>query len=514
MAIDSIGQGNSRDPSIDSRRRLIEEERVRELDRLELKHKEQLDDAQNVRDKALRALFENQTAEISQKSIETDNRIAQVKSATDARIKEFEGDSRKMTDEAKRQFQTKANMLSKNAQELDQQRQQLVNMHDNTMKRLGREHESSEAENHLKFQRQANENYLNAQREIKTQQVHSNEELNLLRNEDADRKRGEIRQTERDLTSLKEQREMGKGAIAREIAFTRREGGEQLAHAREDLEMHNTHQQMQYEQQLNDLNRQAGSALTKSHSQGQKKMKDAADLYATQLDQLHKDHNAKVRDTQTKSSIVLSSMEEQAKTDEALARSNFATTKMLLQDKRSKALTESAMQNSTLSAKLAENYATQARVLTQERDRLIQEQSNAIGIELKNQRLHAQKKLNDSTVRNADALAGHEAKAVDPFYHVHAIAAQVEDLETEVLIYIDVPEHEQDKVRVTLQQGALAVSGSRRFEDKATLEDGHKVATNAYQTYSESFAVRGKLEMNKMSRSYVDGRLTFHIPKG
>ena len=49
--------------------------------------------------------------------------------------------------------------------------------------------------------------------------------------------------------------------------------------------------------------------------------------------------------------------------------------------------------------------------------------------------------------------------------------------------------------------------------EKAKTDAGHDVSTNSYQSYSETFPVRGKLDAANMSRVYDNGVLTFRIPK-
>jgi HSP20 family molecular chaperone IbpA len=97
---------------------------------------------------------------------------------------------------------------------------------------------------------------------------------------------------------------------------------------------------------------------------------------------------------------------------------------------------------------------------------------------------------------------------------VHELGTQVEDGDLETVIRLRVPEHEQDNIRISHQLNSITISGTRRFQDKMKLEGGVQAASSSYQSYSESFPVRGKLEMNNMNRTYADGVLTYRIPKG
>src|SRR5688572_6717407 len=101
MAIDGIGGGKSRDPNYDTRRKMLEEERARELDRIEKKHKEEVVSVIEARERALRDVYANQASDVESKSKEADNRIHQAKLAAENRIRDYETDAMKMSEEAK-----------------------------------------------------------------------------------------------------------------------------------------------------------------------------------------------------------------------------------------------------------------------------------------------------------------------------------------------------------------------------------------------------------------------------
>ena len=133
--------------------------------------------------------------------------------------------------------------------------------------------------------------------------------------------------------------------------------------------------------------------------------------------------------------------------------------------------------------------------------------------EILNQEQRAQKQLNDINISAATAIKATQSKQSDPFYKMRSFDANVAETDTDLIVNIKVPEHEKDTVRVTTKPGSVTVSGTRRYENKGKTEDGKSIATNSYQSYSETVPFKGSADANRMSRQYADGKLTVRIPK-
>ena len=57
------------------------------------------------------------------------------------------------------------------------------------------------------------------------------------------------------------------------------------------------------------------------------------------------------------------------------------------------------------------------------------------------------------------------------------------------------------------------LTGFRRNEEKLTAEPGHERGTNAYQSFSESFALGFPVEGKHLTREFSGERLTVIVPK-
>jgi len=57
------------------------------------------------------------------------------------------------------------------------------------------------------------------------------------------------------------------------------------------------------------------------------------------------------------------------------------------------------------------------------------------------------------------------------------------------------------------------VSTTRRFEGNAESDDGRKVTTNSYQSYSESVPITGALNMKDLTKTFDGSNVIFKIPR-
>lgn len=514
MAVDSIGGPGSRDSGYDTRRRTLEEAHARELERIEEKHRDAVAKAEEAREHHLTSIYESQGEEIEDRRHASDDKIAKVKADADARIRSFEADSQRMTEEAKRQFQAKADVLAKNSREFEEQRNFMLKQHGDTVRKLQEEREQVMTDHSNKLNREASQAYTRQQREVSKLQEKSEQELARM-NEDILAQKDKARaEGVRELTNLKEERDQNAAAIQRQIDFYKRTSDEQMKHEKFGLEARQKAMDDEFKDQVSDLNHKGQRAINQAHIQGKHALAEAVETYPRQIHEAEKNAKQKVRDVQTYSGRVLQTLENDAKAQEHVARTGFENQKHLLEAERQKSLQNFSEQNSALQKKLSKEYETNAQNLLDERQKLLVGQREEYAKDIEYQRKLGQKQLNDVVLKNTDQISSHGRKSGDTFYQMQSINAQVSDNEREILIEVNVPEHEQDAIRLARQKNSLTLSGTRRAENQATLDNGHVAATHTYQSFSESFPAQGKLEWDRMTRTYQDGRLTFRIPKG
>lgn len=512
MAIDSVG-GGGRDAGYEVRRRALEEERARELDRIEKRHKEEVARVEESRSKALQNIYENQSEEVGTHQSRADDRVTQAKKAADNRIRDFEQDAARMSDEAKRQFQSKADLLTKNAEEMDAQREFLLKQHNDSMKQVKEQREQAHFEQDYKLKRDSMKTYQEHKGRMNDLQARANEELSNMKQNVQGQRDAARAEAHRAIEDARSTKDRGLASMAHELEHRKREGAQALEHDRISKEVARTTLQHNYDTQVGDLRRENQTAVNRTHRDGQKMISDVKDEYYRTASEMLKDSREKMRTKQTGSAASLQTIENNAKFQEKLAREGYEHKKNVLLERRDKTIGEMTKEAEAHQTRVAETYKGQAQMLETGREAQLKEHLNTVQGELAVRRDQGARQLNALTQANAKKVASHADRTSDPFYRVHQFAASVDHAEKEIVVRVKVPEHEKDSVRLTLQAEGLVLSAARRFEDRMTNDDGRKVSTNAFQSYSESFPVTGKLEMKRMSREYADGHVTFRIPK-
>ncbi|MEW6055973.1 MAG: Hsp20 family protein [Bdellovibrionota bacterium] len=514
MSVDSIGGGGSRDPNYEVRRRMLEEERSRELDRIEKKKRDDIDRAEEARQKSLESIYADQSSEIQSRQEAAEHRIEQIKDATESRIKAFEAESSRMTDEAKRQFQSKADLLQKNAKEIDEQRKFMLKQHSDSMRKLKEQREQAANEQTSRMNRESAIVYGDQQQRLAQMRELGEAELNALKRDLNDQKLRERAEATRDLYELQEQRDANQAAVSRQIQFNERTGAEQALRQKAQFDAQRVAQDEEFKNQLSNATAEARRAVNSAQKQGRKNLSEINELYATQIDAAGRAGRTKLRDLETQSQKVTGELETQAKTEQILMKQGYDHKKQLIHERNEKLISEHNDRNTELQQKHKEEQSALQKTLTARQEKLLTDQVKQYQGELQMQKDRGNKQFNAIVAATIEKVSDHGAKASDPFYRVHALGTSVADTEMECVVQVSVPEHEQESIRVTRQADTITVSGSRRYQGKMNEPDGRKTATNSFQSFSESFPVRGKLEMSRMTKTYADGMLTFKIPKG
>ncbi|MBI3543132.1 MAG: Hsp20 family protein [Deltaproteobacteria bacterium] len=513
MAIDSVG-GGSRDPNEALRSKRLQEERAATLKAAEERREQELERLVKSRTEDLVNIAENQTREIAAKQAESDNRVEIAKSVAENRARSFEAESQKMTDEAKKQFEAKARQLQNSTKELDTQRTQLLKSHEGAMERIRSSSAEGEARARQQGQRESALAHINAVRRIEELNERGEAEAAKLGDEIEETKRTIVNEGARKLATTKQNYDDFVNQVDKQIDLTKRSGEEQIQRSREQLNANEQRLSLDADARAERLNLDNQRMLARQHAEGQRKFMETQYESNRELSDVNKHNKDQIRGAQNKASFAMATIQTEAETQEAIARQSYAAQKKALTENRDKAIVDSSKANEALQKKLQSEYELKSKTFSQLRDQQIISQLAADESQIKYHRDEGKRQLNAQVADTAEKLASHGTKAADAFYHVHQMGARVEDNELETVIRVPVAEHEQDNLRISLQHNSITVSGTRRFQDKVKLEDGHQATSNQYQSYTESFPVKGKLDQANMTRGYADGVVTFRIPKG
>ena len=83
----------------------------------------------------------------------------------------------------------------------------------------------------------------------------------------------------------------------------------------------------------------------------------------------------------------------------------------------------------------------------------------------------------------------------------------------EYVIKADLPEVDKNDVKISVQDGVMAISGERKYEKEEKGKKYHRVE-RSYGSFERSFTVPADAEEDKVSAQFKDGVLTVHLPKG
>jgi HSP20 family protein len=93
-----------------------------------------------------------------------------------------------------------------------------------------------------------------------------------------------------------------------------------------------------------------------------------------------------------------------------------------------------------------------------------------------------------------------------------APAMDVEETENEYLIKADLPDVKKEDVKVSVENGILAVEGERRLEKEEKNKKFHRIE-RSYGRFVRRMAVPTDVDQQKVTASVKDGVLNVHLPK-
>ena len=93
-----------------------------------------------------------------------------------------------------------------------------------------------------------------------------------------------------------------------------------------------------------------------------------------------------------------------------------------------------------------------------------------------------------------------------------APAIDVQETNNEYLIKADLPEVRREDVKVSVEDGILAVEGERKMEKEESGKKFHRVE-RSYGRFVRRMTVPTNVEQDKVIADFKDGVLNIHLPK-
>lgn len=93
-----------------------------------------------------------------------------------------------------------------------------------------------------------------------------------------------------------------------------------------------------------------------------------------------------------------------------------------------------------------------------------------------------------------------------------APAVDIEETDTEYLIKADLPAMKKEDVKVSVEDGVLAIEGERRQEKEEKGKKFHRVE-RSFGTFVRRMALPTDVDQQKFMADFRDGVLNVHLPK-
>lgn len=92
-------------------------------------------------------------------------------------------------------------------------------------------------------------------------------------------------------------------------------------------------------------------------------------------------------------------------------------------------------------------------------------------------------------------------------------AVDIFETENELVLKADLPDVEQDKINVRVEDQTLTIEGQRKFEKDETGKGGYHRIERSYGHFTRSFSVPQSFDTEKITASYKNGVLRVSLPK-
>jgi HSP20 family protein len=91
-------------------------------------------------------------------------------------------------------------------------------------------------------------------------------------------------------------------------------------------------------------------------------------------------------------------------------------------------------------------------------------------------------------------------------------SVDISETDTEYLVKAEIPEVDKKDVKVTVQNGMLAIQGERRQEKEEKGKRFHRVE-RAYGSFFRTFELPDGIDDQKLKAEFKEGMLLVHLPK-
>ncbi len=266
-------------------------------------------------------------------------------------------------------------------------------------------------------------------------------------------------------------------------------------------------------QSVADVRRKADAETNRVSRKAEKELKDLDQHYSSANYKATQRGETNLKDTSTRAYQQQQYARAQGEDQLEAIKNNYAIQQRSIEADRSNT-TESLTKASQESRKKLETKTREAV------EQSTEHYNSAYEGAMKNNR-EALGDLNWRATKDVEALkrdtaikldAYHSQKS-DPFYRMVNIDGILTENEDQFVFTAKIPEHERDRINVTIRGNDLVISGKRKSEEVLEVSPGRTQRTSAYQSFSESFPLNWPVNPKNMTREFEGDTLLVRIPK-
>ena len=91
-------------------------------------------------------------------------------------------------------------------------------------------------------------------------------------------------------------------------------------------------------------------------------------------------------------------------------------------------------------------------------------------------------------------------------------SVDIYETENELVLKADLPDVDQDKIDVRVENQTLTIAGERKFENQDNVKGFHRIERN-YGSFVRSFAVPNTFDTDHINANFKNGVLSVTLPK-
>jgi len=285
-------------------------------------------------------------------------------------------------------------------------------------------------------------------------------------------------------------------------------------------EQQNTRQETSLEAQrqkgneaAQNLQRMQRTELNRIKRDGERELENVTSYYKNKIHTTERDGQQNLEKLRKDSTRSFEYEKNTADGEFSLNKDEYARRLATLREEQEEAVAYQTESGRQLFEKRKEN-AIKANQMSEEKfSEKAQRIRNQHETTLSNLYSRAKDSLELARLDSSEKLSAYTSRQTDPFYKLVNINATLSEHDDEFVLEATIPSHEQDNISINIRNNQIVVSGRRRNEEKSQLAPGRELATQSFQSFSETIPLPWPVDAKMLSRGFEGDTLVVRVPK-